>query len=239
MNMNYKTILLVEDETLIALAETRKLEQIGYKVIHSLTGEAAIDIVNANPAAVDLILMDINLGPGIDGTMAARDIHRIHDIPIVFLSSHTDPEIVKKTEEITNYGYIVKSSTFTVIDASIKMAFKLFGAMKQIDLDSMEIESTNQELQRSFTKLQIAYDDLALRESMQEKFFRMSPDAICITRASDGVYKDVNQSFSRLFGFTREEALGRSCFSGDLGIWIHQEEREKLARKLRDDGGGI
>jgi PAS domain S-box-containing protein len=235
MNTSAKTILLVEDETLIALAETRKLEQAGYKVIHSLTGESAIDIVDESPAAVDLILMDIDLGKGMDGTETAQEILKNHNIPVLFLSSHTEPEIVKKTEEITNYGYVVKSSSFTVLDASMKMAFKLFRAMKQLDLDSMEIESTNEELRKSLAKLQNAYDSLELRETMQEKLFRLSPDAICITRLADGVCKDVNQSFSRLFGFTREEAVGRSCFSGDLNIWIRQEEREKLAIKLRED----
>ena len=239
METSAKTILLVEDEALIALSETRKLNQVGYKVIHALTGESAIAIANEKPAAIDLILMDINLGSGIDGTQAAQDILKIHDIPIVFLSSHMEPEVVKKTEEITNYGYVVKSSVFTVLDASIKMAFKLFRAKRQLDLNSMEIESTNEELRKSLAKFQNAYEGLALQETMQKKIFRLSPEAICITRVSDGVYKEVNQSFSRLFGFTREEAIGRSCFSGDLGIWIHQDEREKLAGRLRQDGGGI
>ena len=239
METSTKTILLVEDEVLIALSETRELNKVGYKVIHSLTGESAIAIVNENPASIDLILMDIDLGRGIDGTQAAQDILKIRDIPIVFLSSHMEPEIVKKTEGITNYGYVVKSSVFTVLDASIKMAFKLFRAMRQLDLNSMEIESKNEELRKSLTNFQNAYDGLALHETMKEKIFRLSPDAICITSVSDGIYKEVNQSFSRLFGFTREEAIGRSCFSGDLGIWIHQDEREKLASKLRQDGGGI
>ena len=239
METSAKTILLVEDEALIALSETRELNQVGYKVIHSLTGESAIAIVNENPASIDLILMDIDLGRGIDGTQAAQDILKIRDIPIVFLSSHMEPEVVKKTEGITNYGYVVKSSVFTVLDASIKMAFKLFRAMRQLDLNSMEIESKNEELRKSLTNFQNAYDGLALHETMKGKIFRPSPDAICITSVSDGVYKEVNQSFSRLFGFTREEAIGRSCFSGDLGIWIHQDEREKLASRLRQDGGSI
>jgi PAS domain S-box-containing protein len=239
MSNSAKNILLVEDETLIALSEKRDLEQVGYKVILSSTGKSAIDIVNEDPAEIDLILMDIDLGPGMDGTLAAQEILRIHTIPIVFLSAHTESEIVRKTEEITNYGYVVKSSSFTVLDASIKMAFKLFGAMKQLDLDSMEIETANEELQRNLTKLQKAYDDLAQRRAMQEKYFRLSPDAICITRLSDGVYMNVNQRFSRLFGFTREETIGHSCLSDDLGIWIHQEKREELAKRLHENGEGL
>lgn len=74
--------------------------------------------------------MDIGLGPGLDGTEVAEIIFKNRDIPIVFLSSHTEPEIVAKTEKITSYGYVVKGSGNTVLDASIKMAFKLFDALK-------------------------------------------------------------------------------------------------------------
>ena len=122
-----KKILLVEDEALVAMAEKARLKQYGYHVTIAGSGEKAIETIKAN-APVDLILMDINLGAGIDGTDAARAILDVRDIPIVFLSSHTEPEIVEKTEKITSYGYVVKSSSTTVLDASIKMAFKLFEA---------------------------------------------------------------------------------------------------------------
>jgi two-component system, sensor histidine kinase PdtaS len=126
MSTSAKTILLVEDEALIALQETCQLKAAGYSVIHSFRGEDAVAMFDDDPKGIDLILMDIDLGRGIDGTEAARRILQRQDIPIVFLSSHSEPEIVKKTEEISNYGYVVKSSVFTVLHASIKRAFKLF-----------------------------------------------------------------------------------------------------------------
>ncbi len=46
-------------------------------------------------------------------------------MPITFLSSHTNPEIVNKTEGITGYGYIVKGTGDTVLLASVKMALRL------------------------------------------------------------------------------------------------------------------
>ncbi len=72
--------------------------------------------------------MDINLGAGMDGTEAAALILKERDLPVVFLSSHMEPEVVDRTEKITSYGYVVKNSSATVLDASIKMAFKLFEA---------------------------------------------------------------------------------------------------------------
>jgi PAS domain S-box-containing protein len=125
-----KTILLVEDEVLIRTSEERDLQAFGYTTLSAESGEQALDIVTTNPD-IDLILMDIDLGDGIDGTETAEIILRDKEIPVVFLSSHTEPAIVEKTEKITSYGYVVKNSGKTVLDASIKMAFKLYDARKK------------------------------------------------------------------------------------------------------------
>jgi len=122
-----KNILLVEDEAIIALCEQKFLEQNGFCVCIANTGEAAVSQAAQNQR-LDLILMDIDLGSGINGAEAARQILRRHDLPIVFLSSHTEPEVVESTEAISSYGYIVKNSGNTVLLASIKMALKLFQA---------------------------------------------------------------------------------------------------------------
>jgi len=130
MESTQKKILLVEDEAIIAMTEKMALEKYGYAIQTAATGEKAVEVVNAS-SDIDLVLMDINLGAGIDGTEAAGIILKDHDIPIVFVSSHTEPEIVEKTEKITSYGYVVKNSSITVLDASIKMAFKLFYEKKK------------------------------------------------------------------------------------------------------------
>ena len=128
MESTRTTILLVEDEALIAMAEKLQLEQRGYAVHHVMNGEAAVEAALHAESGFDLILMDIDLGSGIDGTQAAEQILNQKDIPVVFLSSHTEPEIVERTEKITSYGYVVKNSGITVLDTSIKMALKLFEA---------------------------------------------------------------------------------------------------------------
>lgn len=120
------SILLVEDELLIAALEKKQLESIGYTVHHVLTGENAVQSALDADTHYDLILMDINLGPGMDGTRAAERILEERDSPVLFLSSHTEPEVVEKTEIITSYGYVVKNSGIVVLDASIKMALRLF-----------------------------------------------------------------------------------------------------------------
>ena len=126
MDETRKSLLLVEDEAIIAMLEKQLLEKQGYAVSHVANGEAAVRLVAGDGAIFDVILMDIDLGHGMDGTQAAEAILATVDIPIVFVSSHTEPEVVGKTEKITSYGYVVKNTGIVVLDASITMALKLF-----------------------------------------------------------------------------------------------------------------
>src|SRR6056297_893240 len=104
------TILLVEDNAIIALRERQTLEGNGYAVKTVHTGEKAVAFAvdTANP--VGLILMDIDLGAGIDGIEAARRILAERDVPVVFLTSHAEQEIVTAAEEITRYGCVLKNT---------------------------------------------------------------------------------------------------------------------------------
>ncbi len=122
-----KTILLVEDEEMAALSTRLVLEKRGYQVLIAGTGEAAVEEIETN-REVNLVLMDIVLGQGLDGTEAAKRILQHREIPIIFCSSHTEAETVEKTENITSYGYIDKSSGSEVLLASIRIAFQLFEA---------------------------------------------------------------------------------------------------------------
>jgi len=156
-----KTLLLVEDEAVIALAQQKTLQRYGYVVVTALSGEEAIRQVSENPD-IDLVLTDIDLGDGISGTDAASAILAIKDIPVVFLSSHTEPDVVAKTEGITSYGYIVKNSGGTVIDASIKMAFRLYEARcrEQAKEELLERKLHYEELLSSIATLAIKLTDL-------------------------------------------------------------------------------
>lgn len=120
-------ILLVEDEALIALDEARMLERHGYETVTAYGGEQAIELVDNTPD-ISLVLMDIDLGAGMDGTEAAAAILDKHELPVVFLTNHTEEEYVKRVEEITSYGIVQKASGEFFIIQAIKMACRLFAA---------------------------------------------------------------------------------------------------------------
>jgi PAS domain S-box-containing protein len=76
----------------------------------------------------------------------------------------------------------------------------------------------------------------ALRQS-EERFrltFHTSPDSININRLEDGLYVDINEGFTRLTGYTREEVIGRTSLG--INIWQDPRDREELVRGLKQQG---
>src|SRR6056297_3506441 len=118
-------ILLVEDEALLAMSTVKMLEKHRFEVVTAHNGEKAVEIVEEDPE-ISLILMDIDLGRAMDGTETAQKILEEHDIPIVFLTSHSEKEYVDRVKKITNYGFVLKNSGEFVLNQSINMAFQLF-----------------------------------------------------------------------------------------------------------------
>ncbi len=78
--------------------------------------------------------------------------------------------------------------------------------------------------------------ELALRESEEkfEKIFYASPDAISVHELESGRYVDVNPGFLHLFGYGRDDVIGRTPL--ELGIWMDLGEREKFLTQLQRDG---
>ena len=120
----------------------KSLNKSGHTVIHISSGEGAVQFCSENRDQIDLILMDIDLGSGIDGTEAARIILEQHNIPLIFLSAHTEDEVVKKTEKITSYGYVVKDSGITVLNTCIRMAYNLFCAAQELEEEKEYLRAT-------------------------------------------------------------------------------------------------
>jgi len=75
-----------------------------------------------------------------------------------------------------------------------------------------------------------------LRQS-EEKFrvaFHTTPNVMGISTLQDGRYLEINKAFETTLGYSRDEVIGRT--SNDLGIWTQQEQRQKLAKQMVDQG---
>ena len=101
------SILIVEDERIVAEDLKETLKNFGYRVVAiAVSGEIAIDRVNElHP---DLILMDIHLAGKMTGIEAAEEILSYHDIPLIFLTAFADKELVSRAKRAGPYGYILK-----------------------------------------------------------------------------------------------------------------------------------
>ena len=227
-----KTLLLVEDEAILALAEAKLLGKNGFKVLTSYTGQDAIKAIRTNPA-IDLVLMDIDLGSGLDGTEAAETILRERNLPLLFLSSHTEPEIVAKTEKITSSGYVVKNSGETVLLASIRMAFKLHAAYQQnlgtiavLQNTNVKLEEAQSELEELFREQKQAAASLKESEAAFRSLFEASPSAAVML--VDRVFRKVNSMMTTMTGYSEEELLGQSARI----LYVDDEEFKRAGKDL-------
>ncbi len=87
---------------------------------------------------------------------------------------------------------------------------------------------------RDVTEHQRQEQALKESENLYRSAFRISPDAVNINRLSDGLYVDINEGFTRLTGFTREDIEGRT--SRDISIWADPKDRERLVFGLSESG---
>lgn len=103
----YGLILVVEDESLVAEEIRERLTGLGFRVLAVVeTGEAAIEAVGE--ARPDLVLMDIRLKGKMDGIDAGQKISQAFDIPVVFLTAHSDQATLKRARDVAPFGYVLK-----------------------------------------------------------------------------------------------------------------------------------
>lgn len=115
------SILIVEDERLIALDIKRRLLQLGYEVSAIAdSAETALRAIAQNPP--NLILMDIHLRGAVDGIATATQIRELFDLPVVFLTAYADAATIAQAKTSQPFGYIVKPIETPNLSATIEIA---------------------------------------------------------------------------------------------------------------------
>ncbi|MGD2145656.1 MAG: GAF domain-containing protein [Anaerolineae bacterium] len=105
--MSKAKILIVEDESIIALDIKDQMLRHGYEVVGAVgTGEEAIRV--AEGTQPDLVLMDVRLGGPIDGLEAARQLHQRFGTPVVYITAFADEETLQRATQTAPFGYITK-----------------------------------------------------------------------------------------------------------------------------------
>jgi PAS domain S-box-containing protein len=118
--MNEK-ILIVEDEAVVAAELESILTRLGYSVAGIAdTGADAINLAASKNA--ELILMDIRIFGPMDGVQTADVIRRKLRKPVVFLTSHADPQTLARAGATEPFGYIVKPFEERDLHATVEVA---------------------------------------------------------------------------------------------------------------------
>ncbi|MGA9622306.1 response regulator [Methanoregula sp.] len=116
-----KRILIVEDETIVAMTIEDALQTMGYVVVDTVsTSEDAIKM--AGETRPDLILMDIRIQGEKDGIATAEEITGLYHIPIVYLTAHSDEKTFKRAMKTRPYGYLTKPFRDRELHSTIEIA---------------------------------------------------------------------------------------------------------------------
>ena len=116
-----KSVLLVEDDDAIADMLRSFFERDGYRFLHALTGEEAIERLRIRP--VSAVLLDLNL-PGIDGIETCRRIREFAQIPVIMLTAR-DTEVDKILGlEMGADDYVTKPFSPRELQARVKAVLR-------------------------------------------------------------------------------------------------------------------
>jgi signal transduction histidine kinase len=125
-----KRILVVEDEEIVSVELRARLEHLGYQVTDCVsTGQQAIAAADSGRPA--LVLMDIHLRGAMDGVEAADHIRRTFDIPVIYLTGHTDDATVKRAQTTEAFGYMLKPFDERELQVLIEMTLFRHSAQKE------------------------------------------------------------------------------------------------------------
>lgn len=116
-------LLIVEDESLIALDLERRLTRAGYEVAGVADNhDDALALFQSRNA--DLVLMDVNVRGDADGIDIAQSLNKIADVPVIFITAYADDETVRRAAETSAYGYLLKPFDDRTLIATIAVALE-------------------------------------------------------------------------------------------------------------------
>ena len=139
-----KSILIVEDESIIAMEISSRLQKLGYRVAAiTHNGPEAID--KAEKLRPDLVLMDIFLKGKMDGVEAAATIKKRYEIPVIYLTANTDEQTFQRAKVTEPFGYLLKPFEERELHTTIEIALYKAAAERELDHYRHDLEESLEE----------------------------------------------------------------------------------------------
>jgi diguanylate cyclase (GGDEF)-like protein/PAS domain S-box-containing protein len=175
------TVLVVEDEAIIALDIAQRLVKLGYAPLEMIPDNGPAAIEAAGRLKPDLALMDVTLAGPMDGIEAAGAIISRYDIPVVFLTAHADEGTLSRAKAAGCHGYVIKPIDDRWLLTALEMA------LAQHD--------TEERLKKSERLFRSIFDNAAA--------------GIVMTDADRRILR-VNATFASMLGYDPEELIGKT-----------------------------
>ena len=202
------SILIVEDEAVIALDLEALLRGWGYEVIGiAASAERALELAEAREP--DLVLLDIRLRGEMDGVDVGGVLQARWGVPLIFLTAYADSPTLKRAGVLKPVGYLLKPIDQPLLAATLELA----SHRRQLERERIELQANHRRIQ-----------------ALLSAFMEGCPEAMLAVDL-DGRLVQMNQRACALSGHTLAEALGQSIEhlldvpSSLLASYAHRSER--------------
>lgn len=208
-------ILVVEDERIVALDLKATLRRLGY-ALAGVTASGAEAVELCDSVRPDLVLMDIFLKGDMDGVDAACLIQTECDVPVIYLTSHTDQVTLQRAKRTAPYGYVLKPVDENWLRTAVEVAlFK---------------HRTEQELKKSEQRYRELFAGMLNAFLLLEH--QPAPDG-----PGDFRILDANPAFEKMTGLAKTVVIGRTLggiFPGIEPFWLETlQETVRSGRSVR------
>jgi len=231
--MDAPVILTIDDERFIRESFRKFLEDQDFVVHEAENGERGLQVFEE--IRPDLVMVDLRM-PGIDGLEVLRRVQSISpDTPLIVISGTGVIDDAIEALRCGAWDYLLKPiADLNVLLHAVNTTLERARLIKE---NRQHQQSLEDEVKRRTNEIEAAYQSKQISDAKFIRIFEASPDTIMISRASDGIVIDVNPTFTRIFGYTREEALGKT--TSDLKVWNCEADRLRLRDTLIPNGEAV
>jgi len=180
------TVLVVEDEVIVARDVLNMLQSLGYESI-SVTSTSEDAVKTAKKESPHIVLMDIMLGGKMNGVEAADYIYTQLNIPIVYLTSYADESIIQEAKKTEPFGYLLKPFEERDLQTTIEIALYKF---------DMEMKLKRREKWLSTILTNIGDGVIATDKKGKISLINKQAEAITGWKLGEVQSKDLNEIYS-------------------------------------------
>ena len=164
--MNNLNVLIIEDESLVAMELQEAIENMGHRVVEYATSvKMAKKFIQT--FEIDLILMDINLNERTNGIELYKELAL--ETPIIYLTAYTDEKTMSQAIETNPLGYLIKPHTEDELKAIIKLAQYKIKKIEKVPQTVEKLVEVGKGYFFDIEEEQLFYRDLPVKLTIKER----------------------------------------------------------------------